>query len=157
MCSVIKTTYESLNLLNLIFMILLPIKSISACIPPTPSTHSVISAPHFGSPLLLNCTFCYFYPSILQYITPPLVPVRVQSRPPINTHRSFMRKDHLLLFHNKMWAVEGGRRKEGRGGTVKKKKEQGNVRVHVVTIRLGFLLCIYYKVVTFFQTSFGCV
>lgn len=43
-----------------------------------------------------------------------------------------------------------------RWGEREKKKRAGE-RVHVVTIRLGFLLCIYYKVVTFFQTSFGCV
>lgn len=43
---------ESLNLLNLIFMILLPIKSMSPCIPPLPPQHppSHLSTPLWFSP-----------------------------------------------------------------------------------------------------------
>lgn len=35
------------------------------------------------------------------------------------------------------------------------KKKGAREHVHVETVHLGFPLCIYYKVVTFFQTSFG--
>lgn len=36
------------------------------------------------------------------------------------------------------------------------RKRTGEI-VHVETVCLGFLLCIYYKVVTFSQPSFGSV
>lgn len=106
-------------------------------LPPLPSHLPLfcsVSFPHF-----LNYTFCHFHPSIHPFIPPPasLFLLGDQSCLRINTHRSFMRTDPPLLFHNKNLRRGGRQRekKEGGGGVEKEK----NI-VHVETVCLGFII-----------------